>query len=125
MIHPVHYQIFHGFSKDTGSPDPLSFVCFLFQILDQILGLLLISNDRRDLGLDVGADQMDGRRFCMDLYSVFVSLPDDLRLVKMDLFFSGLTTPYPFIFTMVNASLISSYSSFASDSCFIARIRLY
>ena len=71
MIHPVHYQIFHGFSKDTGSPDPLSFVCFLFQILDQILGLLLISNDRSDLGLDVGADQMDGRRFCMDLYSVF------------------------------------------------------
>ena len=46
-------ELLDGFAENVGIPDSLRALCALFDIGDQILRLLLTSDDRRNLRLDV------------------------------------------------------------------------
>ena len=54
-------ELLDGFAENVGIPDSLRALCALFDIGDQILRLLLTSDDRRNLRLDVGLDHMNRR----------------------------------------------------------------
>ena len=69
---------------------------FIFNILDQIFRLLLISNNRGYLRLYICTDQMNGRRLRMNFHPIFISLSDDLRFIQNNLFFCRTDYSIPF-----------------------------
>ncbi len=83
-------QLMEGFSEDVGLPDlariPLK---FLKEIVHHLLRLLLVAHDGGDLGLNVGADHVDGRGGGPHPHAVPPALLDDLRLFQRQLLQRG------------------------------------
>lgn len=73
-------------AEDVGLPDFLRRVTELAeQVVHQFLGLLFRADDRVDLGADIGAEQMDGRRRRAKPHAVVPALTDDFRLFELQL----------------------------------------